>query len=440
MKINYLEIIGYKNLENIFFNFEDDTAVHALIGNNGSGKSNVLEALAIIFSSVYLKKQDEISFAFVVDYTIDEDKYSLSNKEGFSLLKNGKRVAQKDFSTSLPNNLFLYYCGETMRLKEIADYNDASFEKALKADEEKIKFASFICLADFEALLISLMKSSSSHIYTMLQELLDICSFGTPIVLHIAKPSTWGKSHTVTQNDFWNAYGTVATVLHAFKDAGELVILNNHNAQIVIHDLTQLKLVADTPFDMFVKLKLLMQADILRKIDVTVVKENVEIPSSELSEGEKQLSLLLSLLEITKEYKPLFLLDEFDSYLHPNWQRKFAELIADIKIRGQVIFTTHSPLTLGKLQKENIRILKDGEAFEPVLDTFNRDITEVLEEIMEVGKRPKEVESAIKAFRESAIRKNAEQAKLHLKELQNLLSDEDPFWATANHLLSRLEG
>src|SRR5699024_12101677 len=55
---------------------------------------------------------------------------------------------------------------------------------------------------------------------------------------------------------------------------------------------------------------------------------------------------------------------------------------------GQILFTTHSPLTLGKMKKESIRILKDGTVYEPAADTFNRDITEVLEEIMEVGKRP----------------------------------------------------
>ena len=158
-----------------------------------------------------------------------------------------------------------------------------------------------------------------------------------------------------------------------------------------------------------------------------------------LSEGEKQLAQFLCLLEATKEYRALFLLDEFDSFLHPNWQRRFAEIISEIHIRGQVIFTTHSPLTLGKMQKESIRILKDGEVYEPAADTFNRDITEVLEEIMEVGKRPIEVEDAMQRFRNAAMHREKEAAHKAIDELTTLLSKDDPFWVTVSHMMARLE-
>ena len=57
MKIRYLFIDGYKNLHNVEFFFEEGSTVNAIIGNNGSGKSNVLEALTIIFRGK--KKGDE---------------------------------------------------------------------------------------------------------------------------------------------------------------------------------------------------------------------------------------------------------------------------------------------------------------------------------------------------------------------------------------------
>ena len=37
MKINYIYIDGYKNLKKIELSFDKDSAVNALIGNNGSG-------------------------------------------------------------------------------------------------------------------------------------------------------------------------------------------------------------------------------------------------------------------------------------------------------------------------------------------------------------------------------------------------------------------
>ena len=51
MKIKSLYIDGYKNLLNVEFFFEEGSTVNAIIGNNGSGKSNVLEALTIIYAA-----------------------------------------------------------------------------------------------------------------------------------------------------------------------------------------------------------------------------------------------------------------------------------------------------------------------------------------------------------------------------------------------------
>ena len=52
MKIKNLKIEDYKNLDLELIHNAD---IIALIGNNGSGKSNLLEALSLIFRSLYKK-------------------------------------------------------------------------------------------------------------------------------------------------------------------------------------------------------------------------------------------------------------------------------------------------------------------------------------------------------------------------------------------------
>ncbi len=91
-------------------------------------------------------------------------------------------------------------------------------------------------------------------------------------------------------------------------------------------------------------------------------------------------------------------------------QSSVIKLISEINIRGQVLLTTHSPLTLNKINKENIRILKDGEIYSLTVDSFNRDVVQILEEIMEVPKRPKEVEDAIKHFRNAVMHNQKDEA------------------------------
>ena len=129
----------------------------------------------------------------------------------------------------------------------------------------------------------------------------------------------------------------------------------------------------------------------------------------------------------------MFLLDEIDAYLHPNWQREFTEWIGQIDMLGQVLFTTHSPTTLGKMDKEGILILKDGKVFSlsDNIETYNTDISIILETIMGVTMRPIEVEDKIREFRSFIAKKESGNAEQVLKELKKLLREKDPFFVTA---------
>ena len=54
MKLLYLYIEKYKNLENVEIDFsKQDKNTTVFIGENGAGKSNLLEAIAKIFTSLY---------------------------------------------------------------------------------------------------------------------------------------------------------------------------------------------------------------------------------------------------------------------------------------------------------------------------------------------------------------------------------------------------
>lgn len=437
MKINYIYIDGYKNLNKLELSFDESSTVNALIGNNGSGKSNVIEALTRVFTSVY--NDSTVCFVYEIHYTIADNEIVLCNKEKPVFLKNGKSVKKSEKETFLPRSIFLYYCGETDRLQKLAsDCQDKKFEKALKTDGEIVtRYVSSVGLKEFAAALLANAIYQNAT-YDKVCELINIYNIGGPVTFNLKRPS-WSKSAPITEKSFWNAQGAVAMLLHAIKDVGELQITDKNTAKIIVKNIAVLKLGAESAFDLFVRFELLIQAGILNSIDFKIVKEGVEITSNDLSEGEKQLAQFLCILEATKDYRALFLLDEFDSFLHPNWQRRFAEIIDGISITGQVLFTTNSPLTLGKVRKENIRILKDGKIYIPSVDTYNRDITEVLDEIMEVTKRPVEIEKAIKEFRNAAMLGKKDDAYRSIEGLRVLLSNEDPYWITIEHMLARME-
>lgn len=437
MKIRSIYIDGYKNLKNLEIFMPEDSSVVAVIGNNGSGKSNVLEALTQVFSAAY--NETSVNFRYKICYSIYDDNFEISNLDGNLFLRNGKKVKKQDKRGSLPRGIFLYYCGETDRLKKMAlACVDKAFENALKKDGEvTTKYISCVGLREFTAAVLANAKYKNAT-FEKVCNLIGVQEIRGPVEFQLNRPS-WSKRAPLTEDSFWNAQGSVAMLLHKLKDSGELIRLDNDHAMIRVNHISDISLDAENPFDLFVRFELLIQAGILSDITFTIVKDGEIISPDMLSEGEKQLAQFLCLLEATKEYRALFLLDEFDSFLHPNWQRRFAEIISEIHITGQVIFTTHSPLTLGKMQKESIRILKDGVVYQPAVDTFNRDITEVLEEIMEVGKRPVEVENAMQRFRNSAVHGEKDMAQKALEDLKTMLSKDDPFWITVSHMMARLE-
>jgi predicted ATP-binding protein involved in virulence len=80
----------------------------------------------------------------------------------------------------------------------------------------------------------------------------------------------------------------------------------------------------------------------------------------------EKIALLLDKL-IDKKKSTVLLFDEVELYLHPNWQKKIISIILEIfKIEFlnkpiQLIITSHSPFILSDLAKENIIFLKDGK-------------------------------------------------------------------------------
>ncbi len=52
MRLKSLWIDGFKNLKDFNIDFEKQDGITVLIGNNASGKSNVLEAISAIFAEL----------------------------------------------------------------------------------------------------------------------------------------------------------------------------------------------------------------------------------------------------------------------------------------------------------------------------------------------------------------------------------------------------
>jgi ABC-type multidrug transport system ATPase subunit len=109
--------------------------------------------------------------------------------------------------------------------------------------------------------------------------------------------------------------------------------------------------------------------DLIDEVHINVKHKDAEgnISFDQLSEGELQLLTVLGLMRITSKDHCLFLLDEPDTHLNPIWKLRYFDEIERVirknatqTVTGnsQILITTHDPMMIGSLRREQVRILR----------------------------------------------------------------------------------
>ena len=80
MKLLSLKITSdFRNLKGVNLQFDPANDTYVIIGNNGTGKTNILEALSSVFSVLLAHSQDFL-FSFVLRYNIGDVEYWVRHK------------------------------------------------------------------------------------------------------------------------------------------------------------------------------------------------------------------------------------------------------------------------------------------------------------------------------------------------------------------------
>jgi predicted ATP-binding protein involved in virulence len=139
---------------------------------------------------------------------------------------------------------------------------------------------------------------------------------------------------------------------------------------------------------------------------------------------------------VTRKAPGVVLIDEIDLHLHPKWQR---HIIADLRAifpQVQFIVTTHSPNILTTIEKENAIIIDDCGIVEKTPYTYGRDINSILYDLMEVKLRPNDVQMQIDKFYELLEKEDFQQAEEKLNELSQLMGENDSEIVRAKTMLN----
>lgn len=419
MRIDKVYIEEFKNLRNFSIDIDEKEWHTVLLGQNAAGKSNFLEALVIIFRDLYLEQQT--TFNYTIEYRCN-GKFikvnggpDVSNKFGLLLgKKKGKEIeyttvvskaaVKKEQEKYLPRYVFSYYSGVSNRLLEHFDTHQRKFyEELINSDtipEQRPLFYARLIHSHF--VLMAFYAFSDSKVSKFMEDYLGI--IGLESMLFVFKKPVWDKKNK-NPKDFWGAKGVVRTFLNELWDASMAPIVHNEKVRLdfrrdqnqehlylYISNQEKLQKIAKKYGNNAVFFKSLEStyiSDLIQEVRVKVKKKNVngEVTFKELSEGEQQLLTVLGLLRFTKEEESLILLDEPDTHLNPIWKWKYMNLLYEIvreskpkeKETSQILMTTHDPLVIGGLTKEEIRIFQStkqvdekGEEYQKI-ETFQPD-------------------------------------------------------------------
>jgi predicted ATPase len=415
MRVKKIYINGYKNLNSFEASFESGQTV--IIGQNASGKSNLLEALIIIFKNLDYGYDPE--FAFKIHYEIknkeiviigdnsdnNQRKYSIwhvqetgrlfeSIDEQIDLLFSENKLPNTTISLSflrnnkqdyLPKHVFVYYSGlgNSNRLEDLLYKPDKDFALALvknttgKEPEDRRFF--YARLHHSQSVLLSFYALDlEDEVKEFMSDNLKINNLDT-ITFILKKPSWKSKGGDPI---FWGSKGVVSAFLNdlyeiataplrderpfridLWKSAKEKRLILHISSIKKIKDLVKLKKWTNIQF--FNILESINASHLQREIKIRIRKHHDgAITFKDLSEGEQQLLTVLGLMRFTRYDESLYLLDEPDTHLNPLWRWKYMDFIKNVAGKpstSQVIMTSHDPFTIGSLCREDVRVFKTDE-------------------------------------------------------------------------------
>ena len=135
---------------------------------------------------------------------------------------------------------------------------------------------------------------------------------------------------------------------------------------------------------------LLLSEKYFSLFDIDLADKNKDRNFFILSSGEKYLytffiQVFKEVFE-SEEQDIIIMIDELENYLHPNWQKKIIDMLIVFLKKNfknkkfQIVITSHSPFIISDLPKENVIFLKNGKQQYPFKDkqTFGANIHTLL--------------------------------------------------------------
>lgn len=367
MRLKSIYINKYKNLKNLSWNVESSGFLELFVGKNGSGKSNFFEALLEIFRHIYdvkiknSRQAQGTGFLYNLTYEISGKEVSWSY-DGDVLTSNQTTINEDIF----PDNVLVYYSGQNPNVSDLLEKYESNYRRNIDRVEIEDSRVFIGVGNEYKKILLALITllPLENHARQVVYENLGLHAEQQSIILTLKRPrKSYAREVDIEQFDqsthFWGLRALPRTFVDRLLRCirGEFQhrdIYNNVDQRYELTiDIALFRaefsgLDAASLFGLFDNLKALEMIDDINAQLLLTDGSNVDL--NVFSDGQFQSVYIYSLSEIFKSKNSITLLDEPDSFLHPEWQFGFLSQIGQISdpalSTNQVLMTSHSAATL----------------------------------------------------------------------------------------------
>lgn len=396
MQIRKLVVDDHKCLVDFSVEFDivDGGSSTILIGENGTGKSTMLETLLDIFMSFDSPAvEKQIDYSYELEYLFagsiiqiyhSDKRYKIDvDYENLCVgaMSTIRSYLKNNDISIFPERIMYFYSGANNKANENFKLVNLKYVKACR--DSIIQYWNTLYLLNHEytsqfpkrkynffteeltpIYLVSILAGEDSFEKSYLQSQchlervesvsisLDVGKLPGPLRKYILEVGKYGVFEIISFIDdrftelFQNGY---------LYDDGEKFYFEINNIYDVYADQIAI-------YELFEKLLTIFDAD----TEIYISLGESRVRCSDLSEGQRQLIKLLGMLGICKSEDTLVLMDEPDAHMNPKWKYSLKQTIdksLQEAINTQAIIATHDPLVINGVEKKFIRIFM-----------YNRDI------------------------------------------------------------------
>lgn len=399
MRLKSVFISQYKNLKDFSLSFDGKSFIDVFVGKNGSGKSNLFEAIIEIFRHLdQLGRADsDITFDYRMSYEIKGQDTEIEWKAG--KLRINKDEDRKTLGqTPFPDNILIYYSGHNTTVSSLVAEYETKFRGRIKGAnlEDSRRFLGIG--QEYKALLLAvlLVQPANSRAHTFIRQKLGIACLG------ITKPGTDDVSEAVLRVDlqrpdyargserekydidvvdtatrYWQPVGISKDFLDTLSgciwdNTEKLTVTEGYfpddDRYVLYLSISKLQGIFVGKWqELFRQFDNLKTLGMLGAISVPLrLTSGTDGNISHFSDGQFQSVYIYSIVELFKDRNCFILLDEPDAFLHPEWQFDFLRQVFEITDAAaktcHVLMSSHSASTITCANDSVINLFEfDGE-------------------------------------------------------------------------------